>query len=70
VTIHVEVTMSFSIAPLLIHSDDVPAETRAALRAALSAPADARSPLLETAARALHRAVPLDCADVRELVGL
>ena len=61
---------SFSVAPLLIHSKNVPALARHALRAALDAPAHERRPHLESAARILHHELALDCADARELVGL
>lgn len=62
--------MSFSVAPLLLHSDGVPASVRQALRAAHEAPASARGAHLERAARILYREVALDCGDARELVGL
>ncbi len=63
--------MSFSLAPLLLHSDHVPATARRALRAAYDAPADERTPHLESAARILYRELDeLDCSDARELVGL
>jgi hypothetical protein len=62
--------MSFSLAPLLLHSDDVPADARAALREAHEAPVAYRTALLESAARILYREVDLDCGDARELVGL
>jgi hypothetical protein len=63
-------TSTLSLAPLLIHTDDVPADARAALRDAYNAPADEREPHLEAAALALYRDADLDCADARELVGL
>jgi plasmid stability protein len=62
--------MSFSVAHLLVHGDNVPADARAALRDALATPEPARRPLLEAAARSLHRDAALDCADALELVGL
>ena len=62
--------MRLSLLSLLIHSDDVPASARDALREATSAPAHLRRPHLEAAARALYRDAHLDCADARELVGL
>jgi len=62
--------MRFSVAPLLLHSEHVPATVRRALRAAYDVPADQRTPHLESAARILHRDLELDCADARELVGL
>ena len=61
---------SFSLAPLLAFDPDVPADARDALRAArVAAPAD-RAAHLAAAARSMHDALPLDCADVRELIGL
>jgi hypothetical protein len=62
--------MRFSLAPLLIHSDQVPASARRALRAASEVPHDQRRPHLELAARVLHHELDLDCSDARELVGL
>ena len=62
--------MSFSVAPLLLHSYQVPATARHALRAAYDAPLEQRRPHLESAARILHRELDLDCVDARELVGL
>jgi hypothetical protein len=62
--------MSFSLASLLMVEEDVPATARAALAAAIRAPASERRPHLEAAARALYRDAHLDCADAKELVGL
>lgn len=62
--------MIFSMAPLLIHEDDVPATARAALRDAHDAPEHEKRVHLEVAARALYREAHVDCADARELVGL
>jgi hypothetical protein len=62
--------MSLSMAPLLIHSEQVPAEARKAIRAAYDAPPQYRSASLEAAARVLHQSTGLECSDVRELVGL
>jgi len=64
--------MSFPVAPLLLHTDQVPATARQALRAAYDAPLEQRTPYLESAARILHRdgELDLDCLDARELVGL
>ena len=62
--------MSLSVTPLLLHSDDVPAAAREALRDALAAPAAQRESHLELAARALYREADLECRDARELVGL
>jgi hypothetical protein len=62
--------MSFSMARLLLHSDQTPAQAREAIQAAYAAPEDRRGELLESAARILHRETQLDCADVLELVDL
>jgi len=59
-----------SLAPILMHSDAVPAEVRSALRAASEAPPDRRKVELKLAARALYQVTDLDCAEVRELLGL
>lgn len=62
--------MSFSVTPLLLHSDHVPLTARRALRAAHAAPGEERTRHLESAAKILHRDLDLDCRDARELVGL
>jgi hypothetical protein len=62
--------MPLSMAPLLMHSEQVPTEAREAIRAAYEAPAQQRSASLEAAARVLHDTTGLECSDVRELVGL
>jgi hypothetical protein len=62
--------MSFSVAPLLLHSADLPPHAREALAAALSASPEQRKAHLLRAARVMHRELALDCADVRELIGL
>jgi hypothetical protein len=62
--------MSFSVAPLLLHSEQVPLIARHALRAAYDAPLEERIPHLEFAAGILHRELDLNCVDARELVGL
>ena len=62
--------MSFSMTPLLVHRPDIPDTVRQALRAADDGPREHRRPLLESAARILHRELNLDCGDARELVGL
>jgi hypothetical protein len=62
--------MTFSVAPILLHSPHVPAAVRSALRAAYDAPAGERTPHVESAARILHRDLDLECRDARELVGL
>jgi hypothetical protein len=62
--------MTFSLAPLLLHSEQVPLTARHALRAASEAPIEERTSFLESAARILHRELDLNCGDARELVGL
>lgn len=62
--------MSFDIAPLLIHSSDVPQSAKQALQAAMTASPGEREQLLESAARALYWKTPLACSEARELVGL
>jgi len=60
--------MGFSVAPLLIHSEAVPARAREALRAATSGPAEQRDVALRSAAHILYSETELDCGEVRELV--
>jgi hypothetical protein len=62
--------MSFKMASLLVHSDDVPPSAREALRAAHEVGAENREQLLEAAARILHDEVGIGCADACELVDL
>jgi hypothetical protein len=62
--------MALSLTPLLIHSDAVPKNIRAALVAAADAPAEQRHAELASVARLLHAQTSLDCRDARELVGL
>jgi hypothetical protein len=62
--------MSFTMASLLVHSENLPASAREALRAAHGGPPERRLERLETAARILHREVGVPCADARELVDL
>jgi hypothetical protein len=62
--------MSLSMAPLLMHSEQVPAEARDAIRTAYEGPPENRNTGLESAARVLHQTTGLECSDVRELVGL
>lgn len=62
--------MSFSMASLLIHSQDVPAAARRSLVAASVTAPEERDQHLASAARILYAEVGLDCADARELVGL
>jgi hypothetical protein len=62
--------MAISMMPLLVHSEALSTEVRAALRAAVVASPEARAAQLETAARLLYREGSLDCRDARDLVGL
>jgi hypothetical protein len=62
--------MRFSMGPLLMHSSDVPADVRDALQAAYAADPSEQPELLAQAAHLLARATDLECADVKELVGL
>ncbi len=62
--------MAFDPTALLLHSDDVPAQAKLALKAARHAPEAMRAVLLETAASALYWKSPLACDEARELVGL
>jgi len=62
--------MAISMMPLLIHSESLSNEVRAALKAAVVAAPEVRPAQLETAARLLHREASLDCSDVRDLMGL
>jgi hypothetical protein len=56
--------MSFSLSPLLLVEEDVPARARAELLAATTAPVTERRSHLE-AARALFDEAKLECADAR-----
>lgn len=62
--------MTLSMAPILMHSPDVPAEIRAALRDAYAGEPSEREDRLRSVAHAMVASLDLDCADVRELVGL
>jgi hypothetical protein len=62
--------MSLSMTSILVHSEQVPAEARDAIRAAHEAAPEQRGAQLVSAARILHLATGLDCSDARELVGL
>jgi hypothetical protein len=59
-----------SMTPILMHSEAVPAEVRRALRAASEAPPEQQKAELKLAARALFQVTDLDCAEVKELLGL
>lgn len=60
----------FSILPLLVHSNAVPAGARRALVAAQASPPAERVRALQSAARVLHHETGLECRDVLEIVGL
>jgi hypothetical protein len=62
--------MSFSMAPLLMHSPDLPAPIRDELRAAYALAPGQRAGHLATAACLMHAALAVDCPDALELVGL
>jgi hypothetical protein len=62
--------MTLSMAPILMYSDDVPQPIRAALRAAYASEASEREDRLRNVAHLMVETLDLDCADVRELVGL
>jgi len=65
-----EITMSFTMVPLLMHSDAVPRVARDALRAAFAAPPERRDAELLSAVRVLYRETDLDCSEAKDLVGL
>lgn len=62
--------MAFSLAPLLVHSEAIPAKAREALRYATSAPAEHRKLALAKAARVIYAETALDCDEAMEIVGL
>ena len=62
--------MSFSMAPLLMHSPDLPSALRDELRAAYAVEPAHRDAHLVTAARMIHAELDVECRDARELVGL
>lgn len=62
--------MSFSMAPLLMHSPDLPAAVRDRLRAAQVAEPAGRTTHLLAAARMMHEQLAVACRDACELVGL
>jgi hypothetical protein len=59
-----------SLTPILMHSDAVPAEVRSALRAASEAPPERKKHELRVAARTLSQVTDLNCAEIKELIGL
>jgi hypothetical protein len=60
----------FSILPLLVHSDAVPAVAKSALLAAQSSTPETRAKALASAARVLHQETGLECRDVLDIMGL
>ncbi len=62
--------MSLSLAPLLLHSDDVPESTKRVLEAGLRGPPWQRRLALESAAKLIHLQTGVSCDDARELVDL
>lgn len=62
--------MAFSMTSHLIHDEHVPTRAREALRSADAAAPEHRERLLLSAAHILHAETGLECADVRELIGL
>ena len=62
---------TFSMLPLLVHSEDLSDDLRETFRLALAAPPEQRKSQLQVAARALFlEAGTLECADVQALLGL
>lgn len=62
---------TFSMLPLLVHSEDLSDDLRETFRLALAAPPEQRKSQLELAARALFlEAGTLECSDVKALLGL
>ena len=62
---------TFSMLPLLVHSEDLSDDLRETFRQALAAPPEHRASQLEVAARALYlEAGTLECSDVKALLGL
>ena len=56
--------------PLLMNSDSLSAGARAALRAVVKAPPSLRAEARQEAARILYQETGLECAEVKDLVGL
>jgi hypothetical protein len=62
---------TFSMLPLLVHSEDLSDDLRETFRLAMAAPPEERKSQLELAARALFlEAGTLECSDVKALLGL
>jgi hypothetical protein len=64
------ITMSLSMATLLMNSPDLPETIRVELRAAQAAGHERRTDHLLNAARMMNRELTVDCEDALELVGL
>jgi hypothetical protein len=62
--------MSFAMASLLAHSDQVPPSARVVIKAAHEGPPALRAGLLESAAMILYQEAGIECADARELLDL
>jgi hypothetical protein len=62
--------MSFDVTPLLLHSEDVPAQAKAELLAASRSEGEARQAHLTLAVKSLYYGTSLGCDEARELVGL
>ncbi len=62
--------MSLSLAPILLHSDDVSPEAKRALQAGLSGPLPLRRLALESAAKLIVVQTGVSCDEARELVDL
>jgi hypothetical protein len=60
----------FDVTPLLLHSEDVPAQAKAELLAAQNTVGEDREEHLLTAAKSLYYGTSLGCSEARELVGL
>ena len=62
---------TFSMLPLLVHSEELSDVLPEAFRQALAAPPEERASQLEVAARAFYlEAGTLECSDVKALLGL
>jgi hypothetical protein len=62
--------MSLSLAPILLHSDDVSPAAKRALSAGLTGPVEQRKHSLESAAKLIVIETGVSCAEARELVDL
>ena len=62
--------MSLSLAPILLHSDDVSPAAKRALHAGLNGPMPLRRLALESAAKLIVIETGVSCDEARELVDL